>query len=147
MFRLYHLNDAINGPNPTIDGVSSIIATQVVMHFSIMAATIPCMRPFLRAFDSGMGYSTTMEVPTGSTLNSKQAEDTSYVLRSMDADIRKPRHAMLRADNVENTTSIRGYPCAMHTAARSIDSDGDESNKMIIRKTQEWEVVNEAQEV
>lgn len=147
MVRLYLLNDAINGPDPTINGVSSIITTQVVMHFSIMAATIPCMRPFLRAFDSGMGYSTTMGVPTGSNLNSKYAEDSSYALRSVDSDIRKPRHAKLRPDKVETRASIRGYPRLSHTAAGSIDSDGDESNKMIIRKTQEWEVVNEIQEV
>jgi len=128
-----------------MDGVNGIIATQVVMHFSIMAATIPCMRPFLRAFDSGMGYSTTMEVPNGSTLNSKYVEDSSYVLRSIDTDIRKPHNAMLRPDNVESTTSAKGYPQVTHTVAGSIESD--ESNKMIIRKTQEWEVVNEASEV
>lgn len=128
-----------------MDGVNGIVATQVVMHFSIMAATIPCMRPFLRAFDSGMGYSTTMEVPNGSTLNSKYVEDSSYVLRSIDTDIRKPHNAMLRPDNVESTTSAKGYPQVTHTVAGSIESD--ESNKMIIRKTQEWEVVNEASEV
>lgn len=145
MVRLHHLNDAFNGTNPTLDGVNSIIATQVVMHFSIMAATIPCMRPFLRAFDSGMGYSTTMEVPNGSTLNSKYAEDAGYVLHSVDSDISKPKKAMLRPDKVDSTTNVKGYPRVTHTAAGSIESD--ESNKMIIRKTQEWEVVNEAQNV
>jgi hypothetical protein len=142
IFRLYYLSDAITGPDPTIDSVNSIITTQIVMHFSIMAATIPCIRPFLRAFDSGMGYSVRMEVPDGSALNSKYAEDAGYVLHSVDTDgPRKPNQVVLRPDKGETTTAVEHIPRKAHTTTASIESD--ESNKMIIRKTQEWQVVNE----
>lgn len=36
------------------------IVTQVVMHFSIMAATFPCFRQFLQAFNNDFGATTKM---------------------------------------------------------------------------------------
>lgn len=35
-----------------------VLATQIVMHYSTMAATFPCFRQFLQVFDSGLGATT-----------------------------------------------------------------------------------------
>ena len=130
-----------------MDSVNSIITTQVVMHFSVMAATIPCIRPFLRAFDSGMGYSVRVKTTNGSELTSKYVEDSSYILHSIDrGEPRQPAQVKLRPDNVQSTiTTAEYHHREPHTAAASIDSD--ESNQMIIRKTQEWKVVEELHHV
>ena len=86
-----------------------------------------------------MGYSVRVKTTNGSELKSKYAEDSSYILHSIDrGEPRKPAQVRLRPDNVQSTTAVEYHHRDSHTAAASIDSDT--SNRMIIRKTQEWEV-------
>lgn len=127
-----------------MDSVNSIITTQIVMHFSLMAATIPCMRPFLRAFDSGLGYSVRVQANTDGELSSKYVEDSSYVLQSVNSRNKESLSAGLRPDRAMTTTIAEHFPPQQgKDAAASIDSN--DSHRMIIRKTQEWEVVNQEQ--
>ncbi|KAH8709471.1 hypothetical protein HC256_009391 [Beauveria bassiana] len=68
-YRLVLLRDALRNYQPHGGGGSSsvmftladtTIVTQVVMHFSIMAATFPCFRQFLQAFNNDFGATTKM---------------------------------------------------------------------------------------
>ncbi len=65
-YRLLFLRDATrNYRGPVMFTLTNTtIVTQVVMHFSIMAATFPCFRQFLQAFNNDFGATTKM---TGGT--------------------------------------------------------------------------------
>ncbi|KAJ3484070.1 hypothetical protein NLG97_g7153 [Lecanicillium saksenae] len=60
-YRLALLRDAIHSSRPVMFTLTDLtIVTQVVMHFSIMAATFPCFRQFLQAFNNDFGATTKM---------------------------------------------------------------------------------------
>ncbi|KAJ4144376.1 hypothetical protein LMH87_003260 [Akanthomyces muscarius] len=61
-YRLVFLRDAIRNHRAPImfTLADTTIVTQVVMHFSIMAATFPCFRQFLQAFNNDFGATTKM---------------------------------------------------------------------------------------
>ena len=93
-----------------------------------------------------MGYSVRVKATNGSEMNSKYVEDSSYILHSIDrGEPRKPAQVRLRPDNIQSTTAVEYLQREPHMTAASIDSDT--SNQMIIRKTQEWEVVEEVHNV
>jgi hypothetical protein len=122
------------------------------MHFSLMAATFPCMRKFLQAFDLNMGATTKMDTGLEGT-GTDGSGNGSYHLKSVDsAEVRaqKPKRgptAQFRPElnNTTITTITTRNP--LNTGShltqvlrenRSIESDG--SDRAIIRKTQQWDV-------
>src|SRR6266498_980132 len=85
-FRLVFLRQSISSADMTFDSTNTILTTQVVMHFSLMAATFPCMRKFLQAFDLNMGATTKMETEIGGGSLS-----SSFHLKSIDSGkVRQP---------------------------------------------------------
>ena len=50
ILRLVSLSHTIWNPDYTLRLADSQIWTQLVLHYNVVAATIPCLRPFLRAF-------------------------------------------------------------------------------------------------
>jgi hypothetical protein len=64
--RLVFLMGARSSTDYTFDVVPTVIFTQVEMHYALLAATIPCMRPFLKALNSG--YLSTVAVQVDRTL-------------------------------------------------------------------------------
>ncbi|KND88390.1 hypothetical protein TOPH_07024 [Tolypocladium ophioglossoides CBS 100239] len=148
-FRLVFVHRSMDVPDATFGFTESAIATQVVMHFSVMAATFPCFRQFLQAFDSGLGATTKIatELGTGSQSHS------GYVLQSLSTahddhhDGNEPREARLRPDSTAQvTTEVSAQPrsYAAGDESRSIESDG--SDKAIILRTQQWEIRYEARQ-
>lgn len=81
IFRLHFVRDSKNTTDATFDSTEIAILTQIVMHFSIMAATFPCFRQFLQAFDSGLGATTKIGAKPGSG----SRKDSSYVLQSLNS--------------------------------------------------------------
>ena len=69
IIRVAYLNGALSSSNPFLDLVPVAIATQVELHYSLMAATVPCMKPFVISFNTSWGT----HVPRG----------TSYALSNM----------------------------------------------------------------
>src|SRR5271169_6894881 len=53
--RLYYLSLEFSSSDPTLDGVSASVCTQVEMNYAIIAATIPCLRPFMTALSTNYG--------------------------------------------------------------------------------------------
>lgn len=106
-FRLIYLRDALRAEpttttaNNTIDGsagggddaailftVSKLtIATQAVMHFSIMAATFPCFRQFLQAFNNNFGATTKMgtDEAWGGSRSQGITSNNSYAMSTLRA--------------------------------------------------------------
>lgn len=53
MTRLKYIKLALASSDWSFARVNLVIATQVVLHVSVILATVPCSKPFLSAFDSG----------------------------------------------------------------------------------------------
>lgn len=66
VFRLIYLRQGLfvdaEGDDPQFYLTNAVIATQVVLHYTTMAASFAYLKPFLRVFDSKMGA--TIEVDT-----------------------------------------------------------------------------------
>lgn len=122
-----------------------------------MAATFPCLKPFLAAFDKElMDTSKLQSAMGGSYLRSRRTQDKSYELHSVDKQIShlSRADANFRLHDIDlaggtSRTNVQGMvsPAAathrLNMDARSTESDG--SDVMIIRKTQEWHITTEIQ--
>lgn len=51
--RLYYIRPSFNIADPTFNNVYPLMLTQVAMHYGLIAASIPCLKPFIRPFDAG----------------------------------------------------------------------------------------------
>lgn len=139
--RIYYLQETLSEPDYTFQGVDLVITTQVVLHYSLMAATFPCLKPFLAAFDKDLWHASNME-PTGgfSFLRSRQTHDNKgYVLHSIDKERITSASAKFSSMVGSTQTDVERVP---HVAEQSIDPDP--SGPMTIRKTQEWEIHRES---
>jgi hypothetical protein len=156
-FRLVLLRKDIPSPDSTFSATNVAIVTQVAMHYTVMAATFPCMRSFLQAFDSGLGATTGLE--TGAYANGSKygtnRSDSDYALKSIDKNGGnfRAKPEKYRADKVTSTTTTITAPGHQQTEreqarrTRSKSLGSDESKQPIITKTQEWEVRHERRDL
>jgi len=108
------------------DGVDLIVATQIALHYSLSATTLPSMRSLLRAFDTGLGA--TIDVPTDAgSSKSKKLKAT----KAISAPI-------LRPEVVSQVVSTR-MTGVVHPGRSSASTHRASSKKAIITKEQ-WEV-------
>jgi hypothetical protein len=100
-FKLVLLRRDLPSPDGTFNVTNVVIATQVTMHYTIMAATFPCMRAFLQVFNSGLGATTGLTTAAvydsaayakgskgskGSWFGRSKNDAAAYVLESIDRD-------------------------------------------------------------
>jgi hypothetical protein len=97
-FKLALLRSDLPSPDSTFNTTKVVIATQVTMHYTVMAATFPCMRAFLQAFNSGLGGTTGLTNAAvygsaayaagskGSRFGRSKSDATGYALESIDRD-------------------------------------------------------------
>lgn len=134
----------------TFDLVLAAVYTQLEMHACLVSATVPCMRPFLKAFDTGYWGTTIAQVdPTAST--TKGSAGSVYVLQSKSSGARMQLESQtmtvdipmgnLRPEPVDHSTRIE------HIEFQKKDGQSDNgsltshgSDKMIIRKTVAYSV-------
>jgi len=140
--RVTYLNGSLRSPDPTLKGVNAALCTQVLFHYSLMAATIPCLKPFVISFDTGWGQG-------------REAKGSTYLHHSGVGHSASKLNA-LNALNAM-TSGSKEFPShhvsnAVHQskdrkddAANSIDSH--ESQRMIIRETRGWAVEHESFEM
>jgi hypothetical protein len=88
--RIQNLNMAGNSTDYTFDVVLAVVFSQVEMHYSLIAATIPCARPFLKALNTG--YLATAADQVDPTLREQNQRGDSYMLSSKgESDFSKSR--------------------------------------------------------
>ena len=129
ILRLVTLTPVLASPDYTFTLVPAAVYTQIEMHFSVIASTIPCMRPFLKAFNSGY-MTTTMENcdPLGTHVGSSNKDSNNQSLRdnsaesyAMSSQVRSKRRSKaaedlaaleslgpLRPDVPQNASSAQG---------------------------------------
>ncbi|KAE8140474.1 hypothetical protein BDV38DRAFT_290191 [Aspergillus pseudotamarii] len=147
---------------------NTVVLTEITMHFSLMAATFPCLRKFLQAFDTNLGATTHMITDPDDP--KQTGSNGSYGLRSLD------RPSRAKGTNIEHwsrncnrynrkyqphtVTTVSagvGDPSGspegnervqrQRTRNHDLESGGvgsDDSQLTIIRRTQHWEVTVES---
>jgi hypothetical protein len=55
VFRLHYLSEALNSPNYTYQVTWASVSQQVEICYAIVAATIPCLKPFMSAMATNYG--------------------------------------------------------------------------------------------
>jgi hypothetical protein len=173
-FKLVLLRRDLPKADAAFTSTDVVIATQVTLHYTVMAATFPCMRAFLQAFNSGLGATTGLTTATvydsnaytkGSSHGSGKV-NTAYALESVGRDVentrtaRMTRSASFRPDHGHSNTTTVTAAADQHqierdrqlqgrqnrsTSQGSLDSD--ESKQPIIKKTLEWEVRHESRDL
>ncbi|KAM3421996.1 hypothetical protein BST61_g2373 [Cercospora zeina] len=163
--RLIYLRDLEGADDPTLGGTITVVLTQLEIFYGIMAATIPCLRPFIAGFVTNygaMGRETVMggsHIGGASRKDPEESKGSSFAMSAITSKDRGKRALVMkekrtksanrhnmsgtspvedkfRLDKGRNDTQVRGgYD------ARSIASDG--STKMIIKKQTHFHVGSE----
>ncbi|KAE8340833.1 hypothetical protein BDV24DRAFT_133434 [Aspergillus arachidicola] len=111
--RQVYINRAFEEPRLPVHVSNAVIATEVLLQCSLMAATIPCIKPFIAAFDTGWGQGTI-----------KRGE--SYFAQSTESESRNVPH---------HFQNIVGLEMVVPGSAQSQDSQS--SRQFIIRGERE----------
>ncbi|OXV07771.1 hypothetical protein Egran_04465 [Elaphomyces granulatus] len=143
ILRLTYLNPDNFSSDPTLTGVDANICTQVLLHYSLMAATIPCLKPFVISFNTGWGHGTAnksqcsnLQQQSGSNSYSRSLKPSAPV---QEVVLPPPFRQDLPEPQACVTNVEVGY--RRHNSADSIHSH--ESQRMIIRETRAWMVEHE----
>ena len=143
ILRLTYLSPANYGSDPTLTGVNANICTQVLLHYSLMAATIPCLKPFVISFNTGWGHGTAnksqssnLQLQSGSNSYSRSLKPSATV---QEVVLPPPFRQDLPEPQACVTNVEVGY--RRHDSTDSIHSH--ESQRMIIRETRAWMVEHE----
>ena len=144
--RVVYLVPVLSSTNPFLVGVVPFVCTQVEMHYSTMATTIPCLKPFTNRVNTGWGTTDTHGV-SGYAMSSLDKSGNRSGGRSggggsQSYEDRHPGHSRggkLRPDVGLHTVNIRsGVRRGMSKRSPSAESSGSE--QMIIRRTVSTEV-------
>lgn len=166
--RLQQIERQIDSTDPTLSGATAAVLTQVELFYSLVAATIPCLRPFLAAFVTNygaMGGDTIMHgshIGTSRAKGSKGSNAASFALQSLDSAKRalgrreKPAGSSvnrdpasmsaegLRPDVVSNRVSA-GHGKSLRVAQDAESVGSDESTRgMVIKKEVAWQIDTES---
>jgi hypothetical protein len=111
------------------------ILTQCNLCVSLMTACIPCLKPFLDAFDSGMLKVSMLKHATGSNSNSY---GNSYALGSMGRGVKESAtRSRYMEDEQELGTAAAAF--AVTTPGKPLGGN----NPLRIHRTDEWTVQSE----
>jgi hypothetical protein len=80
LVRIFHLNNISKSTNWPFDVVMPIVFAQLEMHFSLIAANVPCLRLFLKAANTG--YLATQAVQVDRAIHDEENNDSSYAMTS-----------------------------------------------------------------
>ncbi|EAS36414.2 uncharacterized protein CIMG_01768 [Coccidioides immitis RS] len=128
-FRLYYLWRESVRNDPLFYGADSSVFLEAALHYGLMAATIPCLKPFVKAFNTG--WFDTRGVDTSLHSDGYALSNLNRTKYSANAEI------VSGSDEIDNLESIpRG-----RLRQRGSDTPSSAgSDIMIIRRTKAWNV-------
>ncbi|MCJ1436551.1 hypothetical protein MMC27_005930 [Xylographa pallens] len=97
-FRLHYINPIVWVADPPLHLSTATLLTQVEMNYGIIAATIPCLRPFMKATTTNFGAAANTQSPNAS--NGLKSHE-HYGLSSATSN---SRSQTFRSGNTENRT-------------------------------------------
>jgi len=139
--RLYYLNIELSSSDPTLNGVLASVCMQIEMNYAIIAATTPCLRPFMRALSTNYGGPAQQKGPRSATTT---AQSNTFSLSSLSKTSKSGRSKekgmkpLVEDLNPSQQVglAISGDQCSGHS---------QDSKQMIISKHTQWAVEFEAQ--
>lgn len=160
--RLHYINVEILSANPTLQGVLAIVLTQVELNYSIVACTIPCLKPFMMAINTNYGtMGPTHATASQASRSRKSSRNGSFGLAAMTSGKNKATMSANTTKSPEAQTSdskrsavnphiYRGdNACSMASATFDGQVDwysigSNDSTKMMIRKKIQWTIESES---
>lgn len=140
--RVLYIDGAINAIDPTLGSVDSSLTTEALLHYSLIAATVPCLKPFVVAFNTGWGQGDRK----ASNYAFRDSVGTSKrISQSARRESLLPRQ--LTEEHCEQSTG------AIHESLRHVAEaepetvENEENQRMIIQQTRSWEVEHETYEL
>ncbi|KAF2747785.1 hypothetical protein M011DRAFT_467378 [Sporormia fimetaria CBS 119925] len=143
---------SFESPNPGVDRALAIVFQQSQLCLSLIAATLPCLKSFIRSFDTGGG----LNVNYGSGSRSGYDRGQSYHLRSLtkgrsDTSSRDAEQGTLQVSRSRDgiartiTNSTPSVTATTHGKGTSgnEDTSSHESQELFIRRDVQWEVRSE----
>ncbi|TKA63261.1 hypothetical protein B0A55_09620 [Friedmanniomyces simplex] len=131
-FRLHELSNFRTSTSPLFDGVLIVVWTQTELAYSLAAATIPILMPFLIGLNTGLGAfdrdNMIIQTQQDSSLNQRSGYGMHSMKRSHVSRVSQVE-TQIRGDNVMYKSSV----VSPQADQRSVGSD--DSTRVIIRKT------------
>lgn len=149
---------SLSSNNPGVDRAPAVIFQQTQICVSLMAATIPCLKSFIRSFDTGSGvkanFGSSEQYGSGGRGSNAQGGSQSYRLSSMNrskaSGSRSESQTRLRLDNGDVKVDSRPYatgrssPPIRNKGKRESDGDSQGSGReLYIRRDMHFEVTSE----
>ena len=136
--RLHYISVGLESTdNPFFDSVPAIVCTQVELHWGLMAASIPCLKPFMKVMNTGyMGFSSAFLEHT----------TNSYALTSVSHSRSAPDRGVADGTGTPGSGPSNGVSTHItHVPRGSSQEDGGSvtsggSETRIIQKTFSWRV-------
>lgn len=133
--HLSYMAHARASDEPLLAVVSPLVVEQAMLTWSLVSATIPNMKRFMRSFDMDFGIG----VPRSDSSTDHPEPRNSYPLQ--DIKKRDPSYLALRPDNVQYEASAEAQDVGVIDGGSSLSKSG--SQEMIIRKDVQWEVYSD----
>lgn len=149
-FRLHYISDEILSVDPTLDGTWQAICTQIEINYGIIAATIPCLRPFMVATATHYGAPASAKRSPNATSQTPRGTEPGFSLGSIPNGLRSAtRGRFNRSDEkskdipptIHEVDGTNGNQVGRNPSGDDHHSlESHDSKKMIIRKDVEWSV-------
>lgn len=144
--RLVYLHRALDSNDQTWHAVDWQVWTQINMHFSVVAANMPCLKIFLEGFQSVLFRQEMSSQVEQTELRSYQRSKQHSKSRERDArwgELRSARSnkSIFRPDDGESSTAINGPRNTQQTPSLEMVPLSDHSGEGRIYKTTEWTVL------
>ncbi|PSN71293.1 hypothetical protein BS50DRAFT_546564 [Corynespora cassiicola Philippines] len=158
ILTLRNWNHSLHSSNPGIDRTPVILYQQGQLCFSLISATVPCLKSFIRSFDTGSGVKVGYSSHAYGSSGDRHGE--SHRMQSLDSSGSAIRNR--HSDRGANKTNPRPFTGASlgrgkvgdsvaksTTLAYSSQNEVDEdvlshgSQELIIRRDVKWEVYSE----
>ncbi|CZT50031.1 uncharacterized protein RSE6_10950 [Rhynchosporium secalis] len=139
ILRLFSILAALNSQDPTLAGTMVIVYTQIELCYAIIAATLPCLRPFMNALSTHYG--------TPASLKITPNDSNTYSPNSNSKRSKVPRTEVLKLGPVRNDQydiPVWRWDKTTHHASvvggDQQSKQSHESEQMIISKNTQWAV-------
>lgn len=144
IIHLHYVSEYTNSDNPGLALVPVLVVQQVQLCWSLISATIPNLKSFVKSFSSGFGIQLDPSATHVYGSSSQYGRSNGYELGSVRADPRsKTRSGNASYNDIEGPTALpQDAPNRkIHTNGRdheSIHSGGSQDH--IIRKDVQWKI-------
>ncbi|USW54166.1 hypothetical protein Slin15195_G074850 [Septoria linicola] len=147
ILRVHFLSQMIGSDDPLLNGVVPFICLNIEMHWGLIAATIPTLKPFVGAFNTGWGTYDTQGIS-----GYGHGSGGSYVLQSLGRKSNRSGRSGGRGSTAQagtqNSATDRDTldigpawgKTVTHVKSDRLSAGSDDSKRLIIRQTQTCEV-------